>query len=133
MKAFLETTEWGVDFAMPNHVYFLSDSKDKMFGYVKSSTGEIQEMNTPYKFKASGRKFKEVNNTWGFFPKEELILIGETHRVAGSNGAIYTVTNDRGSWTCTCPASKWGKGECKHIISLKQYRNQRGLRDSPNQ
>ena len=90
MKAFLETTEWGVDFAMPNHVYFLSDSKDKMFGYVKSSTGEIQEMNTPYKFKASGRKFKEVNNTWGFFPKEELILIGETHKVAGSNGAIYT-------------------------------------------
>ena len=119
MKAFKEITEWDTDFVMPNHVYFLSDSKDKMYGYVKSSTGEIQEMNQPYKFKASGRKFQEVNNTWGFFPREELILVGETHKVPGSKGAVYTVTNDRGSWTCTCPASKWQAGECKHIVKLK--------------
>lgn len=119
MKAFQETTEWDVEFVMPGHVYFLSDSKDKMYGYVKAGTGEIKEMNTPYRFKASGRKFKEVNNIWGFFPREELVLIGETHKVAGSNGAIYTVTNDRDSWTCTCPASKWQKGDCKHIKSLR--------------
>jgi hypothetical protein len=119
MKAFQEITEWSTDFVMPNHVYFLSDSKDKMYGYVKSSTGEIQEMSTPYRFRASGRKFKEVPNTWGFSPKEELILTGETHRVAGSKGAVYTVTNDRGSWTCTCPSAKWQKAECKHIVALK--------------
>ena len=119
MKAFKEITEWDTDFTMPNHVYFLSDSKDKMYGYVKSSTGEIQEMNTPYKFKASGRKFQEVANTWGFSLKEELISVGETHRVAGSKGAVYIVTNDRGSWTCTCPAAKWQAGECKHIVALK--------------
>jgi hypothetical protein len=118
MKAFQETTEWDTDFAMPNHVYFLSDSKDKMYGYVKAGTGEILEVATPYKFKASGRKFKEVINTWGFFPREELVPIGETHRVAGSKGAVYTVTNDRGSWSCTCPASKWQAGECKHIRQL---------------
>jgi hypothetical protein len=123
MKAFQEITEWDTDFVMPNHVYFLSDSKDKMYGYVKSSTGEIQEMTTPYRFKASGRKFKEVINTWGFFPREELVLVGETHRVAGSKGAVYTVTNDRGSWTCTCPASKWQPGECKHIKSLRPCKN----------
>ena len=119
MKAFQEITEWDCEFAVPNHVYFLSDSKDKMYGYVKASTGELKEMNSPLKFKASGRKFKEVNNTWGFFPKEELILIGETHRVLGSNGSIYNVTNDRGSWNCTCPASKWQAGDCKHIKSLQ--------------
>ena len=119
MKAFKEITEWDTDFAMPNHVYFLSDSKDKMYGYVKASTGEIQEMGQPYKFKASGRKFKEVANTWGFFPKEELVLVGETHRVAGSRGAVYTVTNDRGSWSCSCPSAKWQKSECKHITALK--------------
>jgi hypothetical protein len=119
MKAFQEITEWDTDFVMPNHVYFLSDSKDKMYGYVKSSTGEIQEMNTPYKFKASGRKFKEVNNIWGFFPREELVLVGETFKVPGSKGAVYTVTNDRGSWTCTCPSAKWQKAECKHIVTLK--------------
>jgi hypothetical protein len=115
MKAFQETTEWDTDFAMPNHVYFLSDSKDKMYGYVKASTGEIFEVATPYRFKASGRKFKEVINTWGFFPREELVLVGETHKVNGSKGAVYTVNNDRGTWTCTCPASKWQAGECKHI------------------
>jgi hypothetical protein len=119
MKAYQETTEWATDFVMPNHVYFLSDSKDKMYGYVKSSTGEIKEMNSPLKFKASGRKFREVNNVWGFSPKEELVSVGETHRVAGSKGAVYTVINDRGSWTCTCPASKWQPGECKHIVALK--------------
>lgn len=119
MKAFQELTEWDVDFAMPNHVYFLSDSKDKMYGYVKSSTGKVQEMKTPYKFKASGRKFKEVENIWGFDPNEEQELTGETFKVAGSKGAVYTVTNDRGNWTCTCPASLWQKGECKHIKSLK--------------
>ena len=119
MKAFQEITEWDTDFAMPNHVYFLSDSKDKMYGYVKAGTGQLQEMGTPYRFKTSGRKFKEVANTWGFLPREEVVLVGETHRVAGSNGAIYTVTNDRGSWTCTCPASKWQKGLCKHIKALQ--------------
>jgi hypothetical protein len=119
VKAFQEITEWDCDFAVPNHVYFLSDSKDKMYAYVKASTGEIQEMSTPYRFRASGRKFTEVNNTWGFSPKEELIPVGETHRVSGSKGAVYTVTNDRGSWTCTCPAAKWQAGECKHIVALK--------------
>ena len=119
MKCFQEITEWEVDFSMKNHVYFLNDSKDKMYGYVKASTGEIQEMATPYKFKVSGRKFKEVANTWGFSPREELEPAGETHKVPGSKGAVYTVTNDRGSWTCTCPASKWQAGECKHIVQLK--------------
>jgi hypothetical protein len=120
MKAFQETTEWNTDFVMPNHVYFLSDSKDKMYGYVKSSTGEILEVAMPYRFKASGRKFTEVANIWGFSPKEEVILPGKTYRVSGSKGAVYTVTNDRGSWTCTCPAAKWGKdSECKHIVQLK--------------
>ena len=119
MKAFQEITEWDCDFAVPNHVYFLSDSKDKLYAYIKNSTGEIKEFATPYRFKASGRKFQEVNNRWGFSPREELVPTGETHRVAGSKGAVYTVTNDRGSWTCTCPASKWKAGECKHITALK--------------
>ena len=119
MKAFQEITEWSTEFAVPNHVYFLSDSKDKMYGYVRASTGEIQEMGQPYRFKASGRKFREVNNRWGFFPREELVLVGETFRVPGSKGAVYTVTNDRGSWSCTCPASKYQSGDCKHIKSVQ--------------
>ena len=119
MKAFQEITAWDSDFAVPNHVYFLSDSKDKMYGYVRASDGVIQTMRTPYRFHVRGRKFREVKNVWGFAPREELIPVGETHRVAGSKGAVYTVTNDRGAWTCSCPSAKWQKAECKHITALK--------------
>ena len=119
MKAFLEITEWATDFAMKNHVYFLSDSKDKMYAYVNKA-GQVETMRTPYRFKASGRKFKEVPNTWGFRLEEEPEeTVGKQYRVPGSKGAIYTVTNDAGAWSCTCPASKWQKGECKHIVQLK--------------
>ena len=116
MKTIQEITP---DWDIPNHVYFVNDTKDKMFAYVKKSNGELKEFNKPLPFSASRRKFKEINNIWGFFPKEELIHIGETWRVPGSNGAIYKVSNDRGSWSCTCPASKWQKGECKHVKELK--------------
>jgi hypothetical protein len=119
MKAFKEITEWSTEFAVPNHVYFLSDSKDKMYGYVTRETGEVKEMSTPYRFHIRGRQFVEVPNRWAFSPKVESVPVGETHRVLGSKGAVYTVTNDRGAWTCTCPASKWQAGECKHIQALK--------------
>jgi hypothetical protein len=120
MKAFQEITEWATDFAMPNHVYFLSDAKDKMYGYVKAGTGEIQEMNTPYRFKASGRKFREVENIWNFSVEDQPEPTkGREYRVSGSGRNVYTVTDDAGSWSCTCPASKWQKGECKHIVKLK--------------
>jgi hypothetical protein len=120
MKAFQEITEWDVDFTMKNHVYFLSDSKDKMYAYINKA-GVVETVRTPYKFKASGRKFKEVPNTWGFKLVEELeeATLGKQYRVPGSKGSVYTVTNDNGAWTCTCPASKWQKGECKHVVKLK--------------
>ena len=120
MKAFQEITEWATEFRMPNHVYFLSDSKDKMYAYVNKA-GIVETVRTPYKFKASGRKFREVPNTWGYKVAEEATTetTGKEYRVPGSKGAIYTVTDDHGVWTCTCPASKWQKGECKHIIQLK--------------
>ena len=120
MKAFQEITKWDTDFTMPNHVYFLSDSKDKMYGYVQAGTGIVQTMRTPYRFKASGRKFQEVENIWNFSVDDAPEPAkGREYRVAGSGRNIYTVTDDAGSWTCTCPAAKWQKGECKHIAKLK--------------
>jgi hypothetical protein len=119
MKAFQETTDWGNE-RVVNHVYFLSDSKDKMYAYINKE-GRIDEVKTPYRFHVRGRKFKEVPNTWGFKPRDqvEVETTGETYQVPGSRGAIYTVANDNGSWTCTCPASKWQKGDCKHIKLLQ--------------
>jgi hypothetical protein len=120
MKAFQEITEWATDFVMPNHVYFLSDSKDKMYGYVQAGTGIVQTMRTPYRFKASGRKFREVENTWNFSVEDQPEPAkGREYRVSGSGRNVYTVTDDAGAWSCTCPASKWQKGECKHIVKLK--------------
>ena len=115
MKAFLETTEWDVDFTMPNHVYFLSDSKDKMFGYVKSGTGQVKEMNAPYKFKASGRKFKEVANQWNFKIKEELPE-GFVKIAIGSKGEKYTITEINNVRQCSCPGYKF-RGKCRHTES----------------
>lgn len=120
MKAFQEITEWDSDFAVPNHVYFLSDAKDKMYGYVQAGTGLVQTMRSPYRFHVRGRKFREVKNVWNFgvddTPEPSN---GKEYRVLGSRNNVYTVTNDRGSWSCTCPAAKWQKGECKHIVKLK--------------
>ena len=119
MKVFQETTDWGTANTI-NHVYFLSDSKDRMYAYINLE-GKIDEVKTPYRFHVRGRQFKEIANTWGFRPRDQVEVesVGEKHRVAGSRGSVYTVTNNHGSWSCSCPSAKWQKGDCKHIILLK--------------
>lgn len=117
MKVFQETTEWD----WPNHIYFLSDSKDKIFGYIKRGSDQVETIKKPYRFFSKNRTFKEVPNTWGFKIAEEPVeeVKGKQYRVPGSTGTIYTVTDDAGVWTCTCPASRWSKDQCKHIQALK--------------
>ena len=119
MKVFQEVTEWSAEFAVPNHIYFLNDSKEKIYGYVNSK-GIVQTMSKPYRFYAGGRKFKEIENRWNFkLDEEPEVTPGKQYKVVGSKNAVYTVTDDAGSWSCTCPASKWQKGECKHIKELR--------------
>lgn len=48
--------------------------------------------------------------------------------VSGSKqGKEYTVKLERGRWSCTCPASNFRRGDCKHIkaeqINLKSNKN----------
>jgi hypothetical protein len=120
MKAFQEITEWDSDFAVPNHVYFLNDGRDKMYGYVREIDGVVQTMRTPYRFHVRGRKFREVKNVWNFGVDDAAEPAkGKEYRVPGSGKNVYTVTDDAGAWSCTCPAAKWQKGECKHIVKLK--------------
>mgnify|MGYP003352705483 CR=1 FL=1 len=89
MKAFQELTDWDADFTVPNHVYFLNDSKEKMYGYVDSK-GIVQTVQTPYRFFSKGRKFKEVPNKWNFVVKEEEVVesTGKEYRVPGSRGGL---------------------------------------------
>jgi len=117
MRWFEEITEWNED--TPNHTYLMDEGRSKMFAYVQVGSRTPKVFSKPIAISVRGRKFKEVVNRWGYIHKEELVQTGETHRVPGSKGAVYTVTNDQGSWTCTCPASKWQKNECKHITALK--------------
>jgi len=114
MKAFKEITEWDSDFAVPNHVYFLNDSRDKMYGYVQSGTGIVQTMRTPYRFHTRGRKFKEIPNTWNFGVDDQ--PEGFVKIVIGSKGEKYTITETSGIYQCSCPGFKF-RGKCRHIES----------------
>jgi hypothetical protein len=117
MRVLKETTDW----ATPNHTYFVSDDKSKLFAYIKSTGVKVEEFKKPIKFSVSHRKFKEIANTFGYSREEEAeVLPGTEYRVAGSGKNVYSVRDDRGAWSCTCPASKWQKGgECKHIKQIK--------------
>ena len=115
MKVVQETTDWG-DVTSPNHVYFLNDSRDKMFAYVPKGATQVKQFKNPISFYTRGRQFREVPNSWGYEPGQSA---GRTWTVAGSKGAEYTVTDDQGKWACTCPAAKWQAGDCKHIKSLQ--------------
>jgi len=119
MKTIQEITVWDVDYTVPGHTYFVSDSKDKLFAYIKCGSDKIEEFKKPYRFGTTGRKFKEVNNVWGFFPREELIPPGKEFKIAGSKGDVYTVVEDGGEWSCNCVGFKY-HGNCRHIDVAKQ-------------
>lgn len=116
MKIIEEITEWDTEYAVPNHVYFVNDSRDKMFAYVAVGSVKVQEFNKPIKFSVSRRKFQEVANTWGYQEPEVAKPAGRAWRVAGSKGAEYTVTELDGVKTCNCPGFRF-RGACKHVTA----------------
>ena len=91
MKVLQEITAWDT----PNHIYFVNDSKDKMFAYIRASGKDIERFKVPMPLKVSGRKFKEIENTFG-----------------------YTVSENAGEWACTCAGWKF-RGACKHVTELQ--------------
>jgi hypothetical protein len=114
MKVLLETTDW----AWPNHVYYVNDSRDKMYAYVRRDTQEVFEFKKPIQFRTSRRKFQEIDNYFGYIRKEDLILVKGEHKVTGSKGTVYTVTEEPGGvWSCSCVGFKY-HSECKHIRQL---------------
>jgi hypothetical protein len=50
--------------------------------------------------------------------KQKVDLNTRTWSVAGSRGAVYTVTQTNSSWACTCPGFQFRK-ICRHITELK--------------
>ena len=114
MKTLLETTEWS-DGANINHVYFMDDSKSKMFAYVKFGEGNPIRFKNPIRIDIRGRKFRDVPNTWKFDIKEE--PEGRVWTVKGSQGDEYRVTEVNGNLSCTCSGFRF-RGDCRHVKSV---------------
>ena len=58
MKILQETTVW--DSAVPNHIYYVNDSKEKLLAYIKAGSNEPVMLSKPIKFSTRYRTFKEI-------------------------------------------------------------------------
>ena len=113
MKILQEITEW--DDPIPNHVYLLNDSRDRMLAYVRAGTDDLKVFSKPLGFSTRGRKFVEVANRWGWQPESVVPKNTRAWSVPGSRGAVYTVSETQGRLSCTCPAFRFKGGHCKHL------------------
>lgn len=118
MKAFLETTDWADTEFNCNHVYWMDDSKNKMYAYARfGNPNDTQTFKKPISIDVRGRKFVEVrHDIYKWTDPEDIVpvTVNPTWRVAGSKGAEYVVEKDGSVYTCTCPGFKF-RGECRHI------------------
>lgn len=112
MKVLQETTVWPG--STPNHVYFVDDSRSKMFGYVPAGTDQAQRFSRPLPFGVKGRSFQIVDNRWNF---QDKIDAARTWTVTGSKGDEYTVTETDGALTCSCSGFRF-RGQCRHTKEI---------------
>lgn len=103
-----ETTVWNTSF-QPNHILFLSNSKNKLYAFINSFTGEQKIFKRPIDFDPRYRTFELIRKV----DDEQ-----EGTPVKGSKGDVYYVTEHNGEWKCTCTGYKY-HGTCKHIEKVK--------------
>lgn len=113
MKFLQEKTDWKV----PNHLYVLDDSKDRMIAYRPVGKTSFMIFKKPIKISLSGRKFTEVKNTFGFTMQEE-VSTDKVHKVIGSKGEIYNVTETVNGFACSCAGFKF-RSKCKHAEMIQ--------------
>jgi hypothetical protein len=67
--------------------------------------------------------WKELESMWErieYSQPKVVVSVKKQYIVPGSSGNEYTVTEDKGFWSCTCPAHGFGRGkDCKHIKQIK--------------
>lgn len=118
MKVLKEITEWNSDTRVPNHIYFVSDNKEKVYAYVKESGSEVFQFKAPYNFNTRYRKFKEISNTFNYSIEESTpVFAGKIIKVAGSKGNEYSVTIEGKHVTCSCSGFKF-RSRCRHIENI---------------
>lgn len=117
MQVLYETTEWS-DGTDANHVYFMNDSKEKMYAYVTRGSMDVFKFKRPIRIDTRGRTFITVPNIWNFNADEEVVQPKSSWEFAGSKGNKYFVTKDGTSYNCTCPGYKY-RGECRHVKEIE--------------
>jgi hypothetical protein len=116
MKIMQEITVWKDIVRQPNHVYLMDG--DKIVAYSKWGKEPAETLRTPLRINRRGRKFVEVkDNPWKFKITVEKPT-GRTWEVAGSKGGTYTVTEDAGTWSCTCSGFTF-RGRCRHVTEIQ--------------
>jgi hypothetical protein len=116
MRFFQETTVWNVPAI--NHTYLLSDDKSKMYAFVRGDTQELKQFKNPITIETRGRKFKAVENTFGYTIPTEAPT-NPFWKVVGSKGDVYTVELVRGRYVCSCSGFKF-RHKCSHIAKVPQ-------------
>lgn len=112
MKFFREITAWSV----PNHVYLLNNTKDKMYGYIRRGTDIAETFKKPYRFDARHRSFVEVKE----LGELDLDLVKtETWKFTGSKNNTYIVQKMDGVLKCSCPGYTF-RGDCKHVKEVEK-------------
>lgn len=110
LKALKEITVWTGDI-QPNHIYLMKG--DKALGYIKWGVGKAEYFRTPMQLDKRYRKFETLKtNPFTDYVDDE-VPAKNIVKVAGSKDAVYEVDVD--ARTCTCPAAKYQRGECKHV------------------
>ena len=114
MKIMLETTAWSDGFGQAcNHVYVFNDSMTKAVAYVPRGSKTLQRFSRPMTIDTRGRTFVELEE--GSATKTDPDVI----TVEGSKGQRYYLTEEDGSWSCTCPGFKFC-GACRHVAEKQQ-------------
>lgn len=60
MRVFQETTVW--DSKVPNHIYYTSDSKSKIYAFYNTITKEVKQFKKPIRWDMRYRTFKELKH-----------------------------------------------------------------------
>lgn len=124
MKYLQETTDWG-NHNVPNHVYYVNDSKTKMVGYIKAGSKALFKFKKPMTIDVRGRKFVELKDKKA---ESDTVYFGkpvvesapkDAIKVSGSNGKVYLLTKGiGGKYNCTCPGFTF-RHTCKHVDGIK--------------
>lgn len=91
----------------------------KQWYVICSSDGDgWVKVNRPYSWNELEKLWDKIE-----YRKEQTKVIktkNKTYKVNGSKGNVYSIVNDGGIWTCSCPAHGFGRGkDCKHIKQIK--------------